>query len=141
MIGLFHVQEPFSPAERLAVTLRYLASGDSQTSIGFLFKMGRSTVNRIIEEVCTELCVHLTTTDVQQQLLNGTKFHKVRDMPNCIGTLDGKHIRMRKPADSGSLWHYYKGFFSMVLMAICDARYCFTLIELAKMVPKTTVVF
>ena len=127
------MQEPFSPAERLAVTLRYLASGDSQTSIGFLFKMGRSTVNGIIEEVCTELWrVHLTTTDVQR---------KVRDMPNCIGALDGKHIRMRKPADSGSLWHNYKGFFSMVLMAICDASYCFTLIELAKMVPKTTVVF
>ena len=79
LIRKFHVREPFSPAERLAVTLRYLASGDSQTSIGFLFKMGRSTVNRIIEEVCTELWrVHLTTTDVQQQLLNGMKFHKVR---------------------------------------------------------------
>ena len=55
----------------------------------------------------------------------------IRD--SFIGTLDGKNIRMRKPADSGSLWHNYKGFFSSkVIMAICDARYCFTLIDVGE---------
>ena len=138
LVRKFHVREPISPAERLADTLRYLASGDSQTLIGFLFKMGRSTVNGIIEEVCTELWrvlspdyVRRPTTATEWNEI-AEEFHKVWDMPNCIGALDGKHIRMRKPADSGSLWHNYKGFFSKVIMAICDARYCFTLIDVGE---------
>ena len=43
-----HEQEPISPEERLAVTLRYLATGDSQHSLGFMFKLGRSATNGII---------------------------------------------------------------------------------------------
>ena len=43
-----HIREPMSPAERLTITLRYLASGDSQQFIAFLFKVGHSTVNKIV---------------------------------------------------------------------------------------------
>ena len=41
--------------ERLAITLRYLVSGDSQESIAFLFKVAHSTVNGIINETCDVL--------------------------------------------------------------------------------------
>ena len=41
-----------SSAERLALTLRYLATGDSQTSISFNFRVGRSTVCNIVYETC-----------------------------------------------------------------------------------------
>lgn len=44
-----HIREPLSPAERLAITMRYLASGDSLQSIAFLFKAGHSTVNKIVD--------------------------------------------------------------------------------------------
>ena len=50
-----HIREPTSFAERLAITSRYLASGDSQQSIAFLFKVGHSTVNKIVNEVCDAL--------------------------------------------------------------------------------------
>ncbi|KAJ8935400.1 hypothetical protein NQ314_012818 [Rhamnusium bicolor] len=39
--------------------------------------------------------------------------------------VDGKHIRMCKPDGSGSTFLNYKSFFSMVLMAVVDADYCF----------------
>ena len=46
---------PISVEERLAVTLRYLAMGNSQPDLAFSFKLGRSTINQIITEVCTFL--------------------------------------------------------------------------------------
>ena len=44
---------PISVEERLAVTLRYLATRNSQRDLAFSFKFGRSTINQIITEVCT----------------------------------------------------------------------------------------
>lgn len=41
--------------ERLAVTLRYLASGDSYSSLSYLFKVSKSTISGIIPEVCAAL--------------------------------------------------------------------------------------
>ena len=40
------------PAERLALTLRYLATGDSQQSLSFSFRIGKATVSKILAETC-----------------------------------------------------------------------------------------
>ena len=39
-------------AERLALTLRFLATGDSQQSLSFSFRIGKATVSKIISETC-----------------------------------------------------------------------------------------
>ena len=48
-------------------------------------------------------------------------FEQLWDLPHCIGSLDGKHIRVNCPNNSG--------FFSVVLLAVCDAHYNFTVID------------
>lgn len=46
---------PLSDAERLAVTLRYLAAGISQQALAASYKLGTATVSKIIREVCQAL--------------------------------------------------------------------------------------
>ena len=43
-------REIISPAERLVVTIQYLASGDSQQSQSFNFWLGRATERRIVKK-------------------------------------------------------------------------------------------
>lgn len=59
-----------------------------------------------------------------------TKFMEVTNFPNCIGALDGKHIRIKKPSHSGSLYYNYKKYFSIVIMAIADAQYKFVAVDI-----------
>ena len=47
-------------AERLALTLRFLAYGDSQKSISFVFSIVTTTVSNIIKETCFVLKEILT---------------------------------------------------------------------------------
>ena len=49
-------RNPISPSERLAVTLCYLATGDSQKSQSFDFRTKKSTVSNIIRKTYYGIC-------------------------------------------------------------------------------------
>ena len=95
-----YIGQPISAEERLAITLRYLASGDSQQSIAFVFKVGHSTVNGIINEVCDMLWNSLFEYVTPPSKGSDWKkivadFQQVWNMPHYIGAIDGKHIAMK----------------------------------------------
>lgn len=56
-------------------------------------------------------------------------FYNKWNFPNCIGCIDGKHIRIKCPKSTGSIYHNFKGYFSVVMQAIADANYRFIAIE------------
>ena len=43
---------PISVGEKLALTIRYLATGESYTSLSCQFRVGRSTFSKFLPEVC-----------------------------------------------------------------------------------------
>ena len=56
-------------------------------------------------------------------------FEKRWNFPNCLGGLDGKHVKIYPPANSGSLYYNFKGGFSVVLMALVEANLEFLYVD------------
>ena len=107
-------REPISPAERLAVTLRFLATGDSQKSIAFSFRLGHATVTKMVEETSEALWKSLSNyikaPSTQNEWLKiASDFWELWNFPMCCGAMDGKHIVMQCPGRAGSSFFNYKG--------------------------------
>ncbi|XP_050516178.1 uncharacterized protein LOC126891042 [Diabrotica virgifera virgifera] len=51
------------------------------------------------------------------------KFASKWTFPHALGAIDGKHVRIVKPEQSGSDYYNYKNFFGVVLFAVVDANY------------------
>ena len=87
-----------SVGERLAICLRYLATGDSQQSQSFSFRMGRTTVCNIIHETCQAtwdaLCTDYVKVPSSEEEWKGIAegFQSEWNIPQCIGAIDGKHV-------------------------------------------------
>lgn len=113
---------------------RYLASGCSFTELHHEYRLGISTISGFVALVCEviwnklkEVCMPQPSTKDWLEISN--KFGTFANFPNCIGAVDGKHIRVIKPTDTGSLYYNYKHYFSIVLIGICDANYSFVAID------------
>ncbi|KAB0801951.1 hypothetical protein PPYR_04137, partial [Photinus pyralis] len=112
----------------------YLASGNTFTDLHYSYRLGISTISAIVELVCDAiwdiLRPEVFPEPTREKWLEiASHFARYANFPNCIGAVDGKHIRIIKPINSGSTFFNYKKFYSVVLLAICDANYCFTYVD------------
>lgn len=69
-------------------------------------------------------------TNSEEWLEIEQSWNEIWNFPHCVGALDGKHIVLQSPINSGSEYINYKGTFSIVLMALVDANYFLRLLIL-----------
>jgi hypothetical protein len=71
------------------------------------------------------------TPQTKEEWLRVAQQYDVKwNFPHCIGALDGKHIAIRPPPNSGSDFYNYKHGFSIVLMALVDADYRYIYVDI-----------
>lgn len=111
-----------------------MATGISFSALHHQFLIGTTTISIIVKDVCNVICKRLSGKELpeptcEQWLKISKEFFHLSNFPNCIGAIDGKHIRIKTPYNSGSLYYNYKHYSSIVLLALADANYCFTSID------------
>ncbi|XP_053615430.1 uncharacterized protein LOC128679719 [Plodia interpunctella] len=127
-------RKSIDPHIRLAVTLRYLATGDSYGSLSYTFRVSKQVICHTIPKVCQELIKALnsfvkTPTNVNEWKEKSRNFEILWNFPHCIGAIDGKHVLLEAPPNSGSDYYNYKENYSLVLLAIVDAEYNFVYVN------------
>lgn len=130
-----NAQTPIGTEEKLAVFVRYLASGDSNKSIGYSYRTGDRTVAKTVNEVSIAIWrnmqqLYLPQPTREMWISIASDFETRWHFPYCFGAIDGKHVVIKKPNKSGSLFFNYKHDFSIVLMAAVEAHYKFTFIDI-----------
>jgi hypothetical protein len=81
-------------------------------------------------DIVTEICgilryslkleyIPVPTTEKWYEIADA--FFEKWNFPNSIGAIDGKHVTVVCPSLSGSLYHNYKRYFSILLQAVADA--------------------
>ena len=101
-------RQPICVKEILAVIFPYLASADSQQSLGWANRIGKATISKIIKE----------TTNATWEVLKEVYLkppHEVADwksiskesenlwnFPHCIGAIEGKHVAIECRKLSGT---------------------------------------
>ena len=103
----------------------------SYHSLAFSFRVAHNTISKFVPEVCRAI-VEEYKNEVFQTPTTPAEWKRVADefrdrwnCPHCCGAIDGKHVCLKQPKGSGSLFFNYKGFFSIVLLAVVDASYKF----------------
>lgn len=124
-------RKALEPGLKLAITLRFLATGDSFKTLMYGFRVASNTICKFIPLVCEAIVdayaeEFLSTPDTPEEWLEIEEvFRKKWNMPHCLGAIDGKHVAIWCPPKSGSEYFNYKSFFSIVLMAVVDGSYRF----------------
>ena len=122
---------PLEPGIKIAITLRYLATGNKYKTLSYGFRVANNTISLFIPETCEAIIqefyhIHMKYPKTPEDWKEvSSHFARLWKFQNCLGAIDGKHIAIRTPHKSGTYFYNYKGFFSIVLMAVADANYKF----------------
>ena len=123
------------PGLKLAVVLRHLATGMDYPSLQFDFRISRHSISQFLQDVCQAIIDEFAPEVIkcpvrEDDWMEVAEGFKTRwNLPHACGALDGKHVAIRCPPNSGSQYYNYKKFYSVVLMALVDSDYKFLWVD------------
>lgn len=127
-----------TPRISFALFMQYVCSGASANYVHSDYRVSKRSFYRFIKSVSTAIRKNLSqrafpVLQHQDWLNNANDFMRYCCLPNCVGAMDGKHVAIRKPNNSGSTYFNYLKYFSIVLFAVCDARKRFIYVHAGSM--------
>ena len=107
-----------NPGCRLAITLRFLATGEKYRSLMFGFRVAHNTISVIVRQTCEAIVEEYReevmqcprTSDAWKQV--AADFSSKWNFHHTLGAIDGKHVAITCPKNGGSLYYNYRGFHS-----------------------------
>ena len=86
-------QKSISASERFALTLRFFATGNSQETLSYSFRIGRAPVSKIVSKTCEAICSALTEKYLSYRKCEDDwlhilqQFQEMWNIPYTIGCL------------------------------------------------------
>ncbi len=84
----------------------------------------------IIDEFAAEVLDCPTSPQEWQRVAD--QFADHWQMYHAIGAIDGKHVPLKCPKKSGTVFYNYKGFYSIILLALVDGDYKFLWVDVGQ---------
>ena len=97
----------------------------------FGFRVAHNPISVIVQQTCEAILAEYgdkvlqypLTSDAWKQI--AAELSSRWNFHDTLGAIDGKHVAIRCPKNGGSFYHNYKGFHSIILVALVDAKYKF----------------
>ena len=125
------LRKPVSVETQVAATLYYLADEGRMRKVTSSFGLGRTTVSKVIRRVTSVISEKLgakyivlpkTKQEVEEHARN---FYNRYGFPQCIGAIDGTHIKIKRPVDNPTDYVNRKGNFTLNCQGTVGYNYCF----------------
>ncbi|XP_066585161.1 uncharacterized protein [Prorops nasuta] len=111
------------------IYLWYMSNTEPLRTIADRFDVSISSVFRVIRRVTSWLLSKLVNNIKwpSENRINSIKrgFYSKKGLNNCIGAIDGCHIKVEKPPHNGKDYYNRKKFYSLNLQAVVDSRMVF----------------
>ncbi|XP_014213350.1 protein ANTAGONIST OF LIKE HETEROCHROMATIN PROTEIN 1-like [Copidosoma floridanum] len=123
-------------AQGLLLTLKFLAAGDSIYTVSCQYSIDCETIENIISTACkaiwNQLVLNVMPSDLSKNrwLKMAQEFEEKWDFPHCIGAIDAVHIVMQPSSNESPSKQKSNERNSIVLLAICDANFIFTFVDM-----------
>ena len=113
---------------------RYLFTGILFIYLSQTFRLGHSTVHKIVIQVCEAIWDEMVGEQMPKMTATSWKqmaqgFESRWNFPHCVGAIDGKHVHLVAPPNGGSLFYNFKQYHSVVMMALCSYDYRYIMVD------------